>query len=265
VLNSLDGHYLRKLGDEDWAPRKTVSFMLPLGGDGDDASGDGSGEGDCAGGGNGSASSGSVGTALQAAGATPRLLVGFGAPLGTVASGAVAVEHEVAKLLPLRDRHAKAKSPKGKSGEEPLAARARRLDGLGATARAVPTAAAGTQPAPPGQLSAAAEDPHAPVSVESPAWGLECAHACGGNVAMGTDNGLVVVSSAGGTSRRRVLDACSLAGVRPASHKVAALQIADDKVFVALQASAGDATAGGFQGKLLCFDLVPDNVPDAMH
>jgi len=223
MLSTQDGRYQRRLGDDEWAPRKSVSFMLPIGGRSDSSS-------------SGASSSSLFG---HPAGSVPRMLVGFGAPLGTVASGAVAVERELARVLALEDRpRAGAAASSSSSHRKPAAA---------------------TQP-----KLAALVDPYAPFAVETPSWGLECAHAFGGNVAMGTDNGLVMVASASGTARRRVLDACSLAGFRPASHKVTALRVASEKVFVALQASAGDATADGFQGKLLCFDLVPEDLPEAV-
>lgn len=197
--------------------------MLPIGGRSDSSS-------------NSASSSSLFG---HPAGSVPRMLVGFGAPLGTVASGAVAIERELARILALEDRpRAGAASSSSLHGKP-----------------------AGTTP----PKLAALVDYYAPFAVETPSWGLECAHAFCGNVAMGTDNGLVVVASASGTARRRVLDACSLAGFRPASHKVTSLRVAGEKVFVALQASAGDATADGFQGKLLCFDFVPEDLPEAVH
>jgi len=228
MLSTLDGRYQRRLGDEDWAPRKNVSFMLPIGGRHNSSNKTSSGDSS----GNSSRSDGAASSIGHPAGSVPRLLVAFGAPLGTVASGAVAVEREVAKIMPLEDR------PR-----------------IGAASSS--SSLARSAPGP--------SDPYAPVAVDAPSWGLECAHAFGGNVAMGTDNGLVVVASASGTGRHRVLDACSLAGFRPASHKVTSLRVAGDKVFVALQETAGDSTAGGFQGKLLCFDLVPDVPAEAKH
>jgi len=181
LLNRADGKYLRRVGDEEWsvaqgapvsrgllailfllAPTLFLKFW-----------------------GNGCAWEEAMSSFLPphrsprktisfARAAGDHLLVGFGAPPSTVASGAVAVEHEVGRLLP-----------------------------LGARAREAARRAAKERPDGGGSGTGA---------VQAPAWGLECASALAGTLVAGTDNGLVVVSSATATHRRRVLDACSAAG-----------------------------------------------------
>eukprot|EP00617_Octactis_speculum_P002209 CAMPEP_0185773512 /NCGR_PEP_ID=MMETSP1174-20130828/73858_1 /TAXON_ID=35687 /ORGANISM="Dictyocha speculum, Strain CCMP1381" /LENGTH=331 /DNA_ID=CAMNT_0028460231 /DNA_START=527 /DNA_END=1522 /DNA_ORIENTATION=+ len=61
ILDPVDGKYTRRLEDEDWMPRKNISFLKPCG--------------------------------------ENALLVGFAAALGTVASGVVPTEQEVARTI----------------------------------------------------------------------------------------------------------------------------------------------------------------------
>lgn len=216
LVERADGRYVRRLGDEDWSPRKTVTFMLPLGA------------------------------------AQQSLLVGFGAPLATVATGAVAVEHEVAQVLPFNSHRA-------------TAAHLARLRRRSASQRWQHASAAASSGFffGAGRGEELADDGGGVRSLNAAAWGVECVAAHGGNVATGTDNGLVVVTDASGSHRHRVLDVCSLAGFRPSSRKVTALCLAGTKVLVALQAFAGDRDSEGFRGKLLCFDLVEGSVKAA--
>ena len=56
---------------------------------------------------------------------------------------------------------------------------------------------------------------------------------------------------------------CSAVNAKPGSCKVTAVSVAKGKLFVALQASAGDKNTVGLNGRLLEFNLLPDasNIP----
>lgn len=198
-LNIENGSNIRGLADEDWTPRKSISFLHSVKDD--------------------------------------EVLMGFAAPLGTVASGAVACEHEVARISSVAIIPQKS-SPRKQSKSETSTSTIESKN----------------------YIYEDNEDGGGNISIQAPAWGMECHATHSNNLAMGTDNGTVAVFDLSGTSRRRVLDVCAAAGGRSSSAKVTAISINGTKLFVALQTAAGDRDTEGHSGRLLCFDLVPDTI-----
>jgi WD40 repeat protein len=188
-LNIETGVHARGIADEDWTPRKSISFLHPVSED--------------------------------------KVLMGFAAPLGTVASGAVASEHEVGRVYSVATPPNRefSRSPRQKAQ---------------------------------GFMSEIEGNKDPKNSIQATAWGMECHATHGTNLVVGADNGTIIVSGLSGSTRRRVFDACAAGGFRSNSAKVSAVCLAGTKIFVALQTAAGDRDTEGHSGRLLCFDLVPE-------
>lgn len=198
VLDRRTGKQLRRLGEEEWSPRKSASFMCACG---------------------------------------PRhLLVGFSAPVGCVARGSKPVAHEVALVLPLS--RSPSKHRKRKAFRRASAA----------------SAASGSRDSEDEDAEEARAN--GPRSVQVPAWGLECASSLGGNLATGTDNGLVVISDVLASVHHRIIDPCAASGMRSHSAKTGAVCLAGTRLFVALQSPA-ERDSEGYRGRLVSFDFQP--------
>ena len=264
VVDQTDGQSIRRLGDPDWSPRKNISFLYP--------------------------------SAQQ-----DFLLAGFGAALGSVASGAVATEKEVARVLPLENGKAARKcwgqfirqvmrDKRRQQQSEALSNDSSMNDFSACSSSSISSSSSSSNSRisntttfrgstlhyedndddddddfrmNSGTISFELSEYSDGTSVDAPAWGLESFTSYGGVVAAGTDNGLVVVYNSSGTHKHRIIDVCSAVNAKPGSCKVTAVSVAKGKLFVALQASAGDKNTVGLNGRLLEFNLLPDasNIP----
>ena len=247
IADQANGRCLRRIGNNsEWAPRKTISFLLPT------AQQQQQQQQQLASGGGGASFD------------DPGLLfTGFGAPLSSVAVGAVAAEKEVGRVFSLcsvpSSSSASCSMKSKKARQQEIMLRERQRQRTQRQRRNAHSGGGGDR-WDDGDVEEMEDTAYGMggCPVEAPAWGLECCAAHGGVVAAGADNGVVAVFSASGTHRHRVLDACALAGLRSSSAKVSSVCVAGTKLFVALQASAGDKETTGLRGRLLELDLLPD-------